>query len=133
MRTVLSLLLFASSVHAADLTITFPDAQRGVVYVSVFANVSDWSQADRSVARTKIVASSSTQAVFHDLPAGTYAARAFLDLNGNGELDKNFMGMPKEPYGFSKDAPSRFGPASFADAAFELPATGLVTTIHLPE
>jgi uncharacterized protein (DUF2141 family) len=37
------------------------------------------------------------------LPKGSYAVSVFHDLNGNGILDKNLFGAPKEPYGFSKN------------------------------
>jgi uncharacterized protein (DUF2141 family) len=51
------------------------------------------------------------------------------DANDNGKLDRNFMGIPSEGYGFSNNA-GEFGPASFADAAFDVAAdTNL--TIHV--
>lgn len=53
------------------------------------------------------------------LPPGRYAAQAFQDLNGNGKIDRNFLGIPKEPVGFSNDAPIRMAPPRFADAGFE--------------
>jgi ABC-type glutathione transport system ATPase component len=42
--------------------------------------------------------------VFKDLAPGTYAVSAYQDLNGNQRLDANMVGMPTEPYGFSRDA-----------------------------
>ena len=40
-------------------------------------------------------------ASFEGLPPGPYAVLAFHDLNGNGILDVNFLGIPREPLGFS--------------------------------
>jgi uncharacterized protein (DUF2141 family) len=54
------------------------------------------------------------------IPPGTYAAQAFQDVNGNGRIDRDFLGMPKEGIGFSRDAPFRFGPPRFDDADFQL-------------
>lgn len=54
---------------------------------------------------------------FGAVPPGRYAISAFHDENGNGRLDKSLM-IPREGYGFSRDAPVRFGPPSFASAAF---------------
>ena len=54
------------------------------------------------------------------LPGGTYAVQAFHDVNGNGDMDSNFVGMPKEPWGFSNNARGNFGPPKFADTKFEL-------------
>ena len=52
-----------------------------------------------------------------DVPAGTWAVLAYHDANGNKELDRNFVGMPTEGYGFSNGAKGRFGPPSFNEAA----------------
>lgn len=52
-----------------------------------------------------------------DVPAGTWAVLSYQDENDNGELDRNIVGIPKENYGFSRDARGRFGPPSFEDAA----------------
>jgi uncharacterized protein (DUF2141 family) len=52
-----------------------------------------------------------------NIPAGTYAVQAFHDENGNGVLDRTLLGIPKEGMGFSRNAPMRFGPPAFDDAA----------------
>lgn len=54
------------------------------------------------------------------LEPGKYALALYHDLNSNGELDKNFVGIPKEPYGFSKDFRPKFSAPSFQDCAFEV-------------
>ena len=46
--------------------------------------------------------------------------KLFLDLNGNGEMDTNFLGIPKEPFGFSNNAKGKLGPPSFDAAAFQV-------------
>ena len=58
--------------------------------------------------------------VFSNLDPGRYAVIAFHDENGNTKLDKNFMGVPTEPYGFSNNARGFLGPPSFDDAAMVL-------------
>ncbi len=54
-----------------------------------------------------------------DFPAGTYAVQAIHDENENMKLDLGFARRPLEGLGFSRDAPMRFGPPRFADAAIE--------------
>lgn len=66
-----------------------------------------------------------------DVPAGTWAVVAYQDENGNGELDTNILGIPKEPYGFSRDARGRFGPPGFDDAAIEIGAAPTTATVRL--
>ncbi|MEO8590991.1 MAG: DUF2141 domain-containing protein [Flavobacteriales bacterium] len=53
-----------------------------------------------------------------DLTVGRYAIKAFHDVNDNGKLDTNWIGIPSEPYGFSNDAMGTFGPPSFEQAGF---------------
>jgi uncharacterized protein (DUF2141 family) len=55
-----------------------------------------------------------------DIPPGTWAVLAYQDANENGELDRNFIGIPSEHYGFSRNAAGRFGPPGFEDAAIEV-------------
>lgn len=59
-----------------------------------------------------------------DVPAGNWAVLAFQDVNGNGELDRNFIGIPSENYGFSRDARGKFGPPSFEDAVITVREDG---------
>ena len=61
-----------------------------------------------------------TVVALRDIPAGTWAVLAYQDENENGELDRNFIGIPNENYGFSRDAASKFGPPGFDDAAIEV-------------
>ena len=49
-----------------------------------------------------------------------YAFTFFHDLNKNKKLDTNFLGIPKEPYGFSNEKKGRFGPPKFKEVSFKL-------------
>ncbi len=57
---------------------------------------------------------------FTDIPPGRYAIAVFQDIDSDDRLDKNLLGVPKEPYGFSKNVFGRFGPPDFEDVAFEV-------------
>jgi uncharacterized protein (DUF2141 family) len=46
---------------------------------------------------------STAQVVFNNVPAGTYAMFVFHDANGNNKMDINFLGIPNEGYGASKN------------------------------
>jgi uncharacterized protein (DUF2141 family) len=60
--------------------------------------------------------------VVEKLDPGVYALVVFEDLNENGVLDQNKLGIPQEPLGFSKAKIGLFGPPSFKKASFEFPA-----------
>jgi uncharacterized protein (DUF2141 family) len=51
-----------------------------------------------------------------NVDSGEYAVAIIQDINENEMLDKNFLGIPKEPYGFSgkwKSGGSSYDKASF--------------------
>ena len=55
-----------------------------------------------------------------DLPSGFYAIALFVDANKNLKIDKNFLGIPKEQFGFSNNAMGRLSAPSFEQAMFEV-------------
>jgi len=82
--------------------------------------------------RARAAAKSGTTIVSLAAPTpGIYGIKLFHDVNGNGKLDTNLVGIPTEPIGFSNDAPVHFGPPQFADAAFEVSADRAEQTITL--
>src|SRR5437764_9308992 len=121
-----SLPAFAPAARAFDLTVEVRNARsdQGTVAGAVFVEA-NWRgtplQGERQPAGAKVVF------VYRNLPAGRYAVSVFHDENGNGKLDTNVVGMPTEPYGFSRDARALMGPPSFADAAFDLQADTTIT------
>jgi uncharacterized protein (DUF2141 family) len=68
---------------------------------------------------------------FEDLPPGTYALAVIHDENTNGELDTNWLGIPKEGYGFSNNAKGVLGAPSFSAASFFYDGGTLDLTISL--
>ena len=61
-----------------------------------------------------------TRIVIEDLPRGDYAIAVFHDENGNEELDANWLGIPKEPLGFSQARMKTFGPPKFRECVVSL-------------
>ncbi len=105
-------------VQAADLDVLVENIteHRGTLYWSVFDSEADYKADDNAVISAKSRVSGDTVRVtVHDLPHGEYAVKLFHDANGNGEMDTNMLGIPKEGYGFSNNG-GKFGPASFEDA-----------------
>lgn len=49
---------------------------------------------------------------------GIYAFVVYIRVNLNNKLDKNFVGIPKEPYAFSNNAEGFLGSPSFENASF---------------
>ncbi|MCG6939319.1 MAG: MipA/OmpV family protein [Gammaproteobacteria bacterium] len=57
--------------------------------------------------------------LIEDVEAGEYALLVYFDENGNDAIDKNFIGIPKEPLGFSNRYRPK-GPPVYQRAAFQL-------------
>jgi len=57
--------------------------------------------------------------LIEDVEPGEYALLVYFDENGNNRIDKNFIGIPKEPLGFSNRYRPK-GPPSYQRAAFQL-------------
>ena len=53
------------------------------------------------------------------IPPGSYAIAVYQDVDSNGKMNRALAGYPTEPYGFSNDARSMFGPPPFSNAVFE--------------
>jgi uncharacterized protein (DUF2141 family) len=68
---------------------------------------------------------------FDDLAPGLYAVQAIHDENDNRDLDRSLLGRPKEGFGFSNDAPMRFGPPRFEDAAVAVGPEGAEARLRL--
>jgi len=52
-----------------------------------------------------------------EIPPGTYAIGVYIDENENEKLDTNFLGIPKEQFGFSNN-PKALGIPKFEAASF---------------
>jgi len=68
---------------------------------------------------------------FLSIPPGTYALAVVHDENMNGKLDTNWLGIPKEGYGFSNNAKAILGAPSFSAASFPYDGQDLELTISL--
>ncbi|HUA34601.1 MAG TPA: DUF2141 domain-containing protein [Candidatus Binataceae bacterium] len=68
---------------------------------------------------------------FTGLAPGKYAAVVYHDENKNGKFDQNMLGMPKEGYGFTRDAAALFSPPSFDAASVEYTGVPLYTVVNI--
>ena len=68
---------------------------------------------------------------FTNVKPGRYAVALLHDENANGKADRALGMMPREGFGFSRDAKVRMGPPSFADAAVDIGAEDRGFTIRM--
>jgi uncharacterized protein (DUF2141 family) len=66
-----------------------------------------------------------------DLPFGTYAIAFYQDMNDSGAIDKNGLGIPKEPYAFSNDIRPKLSAPSFEDCKFIYSKTAFAINVKM--
>jgi uncharacterized protein (DUF2141 family) len=72
-----------------------------------------------------------TTIVLHGIPPGTYAIETFQDVNGNNKMDTSWLGLPLEPFGFSRDATPLLSKPGFDDVKFTLAVGENSQVVHL--
>ena len=109
MRFLLAVLLALLPVEAdaATLTVTVMkvDPKGGTLRVSLYDEF-NWSKSeDQPLASANVPAvAPETVVTLTDIKPGIYGVKLFQDANNNGRFDQNFLGLPLERYGFSRDA-----------------------------
>jgi uncharacterized protein (DUF2141 family) len=81
--------------------------------------------------RTVVPAGEAATLRFANVAPGTYAIALLHDENDNGRADRVLGMMPREGFGFSRDAPVNMGPPDFEDAAIEVGSGDLHQTIRM--
>jgi uncharacterized protein (DUF2141 family) len=108
----------------------------GDVYIAVF-NSDATFLGDEVVQANKVVIADALDGdvvrTELQLPLGEYAFSAFHDQDGDGELDTNFVGMPKEPIATSNNAVGKFGPPKYEDAVFTLGVEPVIQRVIMRE
>ena len=121
MKEIFAICLFLASVTylnaQSSLTVEIVnlESNKGVVIVDLLD-----TNEETVMDLTSEITDNTCTIAFKDLEDGSYAIRYFHDENNNGELDTNFIGIPKEGFGFSNDAFGKFGPKKFKEWLFEI-------------
>ncbi len=125
---LLSLLLASTPAAASQVKLQLSGLKpRGQVMVLLFDAEKTWKAkvgAVREIRRR--VGAAAAEISIEGLKPGTYGAMVFQDLNLDGKMNFNPVGIPLEPYGFSNNSRGMFGPPSWSKAAFRFggqPAT----------
>lgn len=66
------------------------------------------------------VTDKAVEAIFENVPPGTYALFVLHDANSNNKMDKNFLGIPKEGYGASRNKLPFAAAPTYNDNRFEV-------------
>lgn len=110
--------------------VTHP-AQAGEIGCALFASADGFPNEPEKGRGVRVPASgTSATCTFDDVVPGTYAVAVFLDTNGNRRSDRNFVGMPTEPWGVSNNVRPRMRAPRFDEATVTIGA-GAGTTLEI--
>ena len=126
-KIILSILLtfFISLAHAGNGIITVEISGikeiKGQISIGLYNKSDGFPDKGREYKGVVIkIKGKSVTYAFSGVPNGDYAIAIFQDSNNNGKLDKNFWGIPKERFAFSRNATGTFGAPGFNKAKFKL-------------
>ncbi|HOW50971.1 MAG TPA: DUF2141 domain-containing protein [bacterium] len=126
--TVLAL-IFAFTMTAAQATATLTVKvwglkKQGKVFVYLYNQDDGFPTKPEKAFKTITlpVTADTLYAKFEGLTPGDYAVAVMHDENDNGQIDTNWIGIPKEGLGVSNNAKGVMGPPKFKDAKLAIPA-----------
>jgi uncharacterized protein (DUF2141 family) len=123
----------ASAPATATLVVRIENvAPRGIVRLGLFTEAEYPKDNGAWIASADVPAiGGETVVTLQNVPVGTYAIEVYQDLNSNGKMDSNFLGIPKEPYGFSRDARPFLSRPDFSRVKFEVAPGQNSQLLHL--
>ncbi|MDF9797264.1 uncharacterized protein (DUF2141 family) [Catalinimonas alkaloidigena] len=130
----LAVFLISQTEDTASVNITVEGLKNdvGKVRVAIFNDEATFPKKKPFKAQLKAAhASGTVKLSFDNVPYGEYAIAVYHDENENEELDTNFMGIPKEAYGFSNEHRPKFSGPDYAAAKVKinLPEVNLNVTV----
>ncbi|GAB4327416.1 MAG: hypothetical protein Kow00127_20140 [Bacteroidales bacterium] len=113
---LLTLFITGGALGQSTLTIRISNLRndKGLVYLELLDENENSLQGDSAK-----IGNNSCTFTLAKLTPERYAFKFFHDENENRELDTNWLGIPKEGFGFSNNPKSRYGPPDFELTIFD--------------
>ena len=90
----------------------------GFLWIGLYNSKESFGKLDKAIQMQYVPVKNQPITInFINVKYGTYSVNVFHDENSNKDIDKNFIGIPKEGYGFSNN-PDFFGPPNFEKTKF---------------
>jgi uncharacterized protein (DUF2141 family) len=111
--------------------ITGLHSEKGQVKIAVFNSSETWL-GDHPVYKSTIdVEGQAVVWKINDVAYGDYGIAVFHDENKNGKMDKNFLGIPQEAYGFSNNMRVALGPPKWEKSKFVVKGPTIEVSIEV--
>ncbi|MEE4153177.1 MAG: DUF2141 domain-containing protein [Erythrobacter sp.] len=127
----------ANSSAAVIITVSNLRSAKGVVIAcmttkeTIFPKCREDPSAHRTVVKANGGSAKGLTIRFDDVKPGDYAIALLHDENNDGKANRAMGMMPREGFGFSRDAKVRMGPPKFRDAVFTHGAADQALTISM--
>jgi len=107
-----------NNAHLLQITVTNFENLKGSLIVCLTDNKEDFLK-QCEFQKVVAVTNANISLDIANIKNGTYSISLFHDQNNNGVLDtKGFFEIPSEPYAFSNNPSTTFGPPSFEKCTF---------------
>ena len=125
--------LFLTKMETAQLMVEITNLSKsgGTLRVALYKPGPKFGNTTPDFYRNIVIGHPGSRKVAFEVPPGTYAIAVYHDLNDNNKLDRNLIGYPKEPFGFSNNYRPRVAAPDFEDCAFQVPEQGTSLSIKL--
>ena len=127
---------FAPQVHSSTNSVMKVQIEglqeaKGQICYSLFDRSKGFPDSSDDTLQAKCVSiqERSPRLTIENLHLGTYAVAFFHDVNEDGELNRNFLGIPQEGFGFSRNPEIQTSPPSFGESAVFV--TGAETNLQV--
>jgi uncharacterized protein (DUF2141 family) len=124
---MISLKMYAQT---ADLSIVVENIKeaKGVIQFGLYNLEEDFPKIGKEYKRVRIDITDMTfQYTFTDLILDNYALAIYHDKNNDDKCNRNFLGIPKEDYGFSNNIKPFLKAPSFEDVMINLKKDTLIS------
>lgn len=112
-------MLFSSVSAQLEVKVTGVETFSGTIYIGIYSSEATYMVEEKAIELVMVpVESMDVSYLFEGLQAGNYAITLFQDLNSNKVIDKNFFGVPNEPYGFSNNARGIISTPTYEETSF---------------
>lgn len=124
MKTILLIFGLITALFPANnpqLTIKISNIEKikGEIKVGIFDTSTNFLKEGYAIKNYAIKVKNNTAVLtITDLPKGEYAVTMYHDENSDDEFNRNFIGIPKEPYGFSNNIKPVMSAPKYNDCKF---------------
>lgn len=124
MNKLFIILFFLNSINAFSLTLNLTGIKiiKGQIVIAVYNHAENFPNNHGEIFYSKfvkLIPDEPLPNITLDIPYGRYAVAVFHDVNNNKILDKNFLGIPKESFGFSNNPKITIKAPDYKDCEIE--------------